>query len=427
MKHRGVFAPLEVDRLRYHFYSLYSSNPYLIILDSNNYLNDEFSSFEILLATGAECIPFSDGSCWNQLKSLFNKKNWLLGYIGYDVKNETINIQSGNEEHTSFPEIFFFNPIILIRQSRNELIIESDAEFPEVIYSQLNLASDYSRKYSVSLTNISNRTPKEKYLNSVNQIKQDIVDGNYYELNYCQEFYAEDFIADPFTLYQKMNKVSMMPFGSFLKVVDCYVVCCSPERFLKKAGNTLISQPIKGTAARDLVNSSQDEENKLKLQINEKERAENVMIVDLVRNDLTRSSETGSVSVRELCQVYSYSNVHQMISTITSELRQDVHPIDALRLTFPMGSMTGAPKIEVMKRIEQLEDTKRNVYSGCLGYINPDGDFDFNVIIRTLLYNAQTRYASYHTGSAITYDSIPEMEYEECLLKAQTFFSLLSR
>ncbi|MFY7988966.1 MAG: chorismate-binding protein, partial [Flavobacterium sp.] len=194
--------------------------------------------------------------------------------------------------------------------------------------------------------------------------------------------------------------------------------------YLRKEGLKVISQPIKGTARRSL-DVKQDEQLKSDLAQNEKERSENIMIVDLVRNDLSHTATKGSVQVEELCQIYTFKQVHQMISTIVSEVENTTSPIEILRTTFPMGSMTGAPKISAMQIIEALEETKRGLYSGTVGYFTPTGDFDFNVVIRSILYNSQNKYLSFSVGSAVTAQAIPEMEYEECLLKAKAMFEVL--
>ena len=199
----------------------------------------------------------------------------------------------------------------------------------------------------------------------------------------------------------------------------------SPERYLKKVGNQLISQPIKGTARR-FADAVLDAQAKEQLSTDPKERSENIMIVDLVRNDLSRTAAKGSVQVEELCAIYSFEQVHQMISTITSEMLPEYKAVDALQTTFPMGSMTGAPKISAMQIIEQLEETKRGLYSGAVGYFTPEGDFDFNVVIRSILYNEQNQYVSFSVGSAITALSVPENEYEECLVKAKAMREVLT-
>jgi para-aminobenzoate synthetase component 1 len=237
-------------------------------------------------------------------------------------------------------------------------------------------------------------------------------------MNFCQEFYAEDAELDPYSYYIHLNKLSPAPFSVFYRTDGNYLISSSPERYLRKTGNRIISQPIKGTAPRH-PDPAKDKASKQKLESDPKERAENVMIVDLVRNDLSRTAAKGSVKVEELCGIYSFSQVHQMISTVTSTLDSRFDFVDLLSTTFPMGSMTGAPKIRAMELIEDYEETKRGLYSGAVGYITPDGDFDFNVVIRSVLYNSKTKYLSFITGGAITSGSTAEREYNECLLKAK--------
>ncbi|MDB5009508.1 MAG: pabB, partial [Mucilaginibacter sp.] len=241
-----------------------------------------------------------------------------------------------------------------------------------------------------------------------------------------QEFFANDASIDPVSAFVQLNQISPNPFASFFKWKDNYILCASPERFLAKRGNKLISQPIKGTAKRG-KNEAEDKAIKHELRNNTKELQENVMIVDLVRNDLTRSAKQGTVKTEDLFNIHSFKQLHQMISTVVCELRDDVSPVQAIKNTFPMGSMTGAPKISAMELMEQYEQSRRGVYSGAIGYFSPDNDFDFNVVIRSLLYNAAEKYISFHTGSAITYHADPEKEYEECLLKAKAIMEVLGQ
>lgn len=243
-------------------------------------------------------------------------------------------------------------------------------------------------------------------------------------MNYCIEYSTQSTSFNPSHCYEKLNELSPMPFSSFMRIGHKYLICASPERFLKKVGNKLISQPIKGTARRSF---DKYEDNQLKdaLLNSEKERAENLMIVDLVRNDLARSSISGSVKVEELFGISTFKKVHQMISTISSTQNNKVSVSDVIKHAFPMGSMTGAPKIRVMKEIENLEDSSRGLYSGTVGYFTPNHDFDLNVVIRSIIFDAKSKKISFHVGSAITYDSDPEYEYQECLLKAESLFEVL--
>ena len=273
--------------------------------------------------------------------------------------------------------------------------------------------------------NILQRIEKPAYLQTVQMLKEHIRRGDCYEINFCQEFYIPDIIIDPVEVFSKLTSLSPNPFSAYYKTGNRYLLCASPERYLRKTGRQIISQPIKGTLHRVLTNIEQDRVQKEKLLSSQKDRSENVMVVDLVRNDLSRVCVEGSVNVDELFGIYSFPQVHQMISTVSGELKQGVAFEDIIRATFPMGSMTGAPKRKVMQLIEQYEKSRRGLFSGAVGYIEPGGDFDFNVVIRSILYNADSRYLSFPTGSAITHYSDPEAEYAECMLKGEAMRKVL--
>jgi len=270
---------------------------------------------------------------------------------------------------------------------------------------------------TISPTKIKSRINKTDYLKTIDKIKNHLLLGDIYELNFCQEFYLENINLSPINLFEKFNKISKAPFSAFYRMDDKYLLCASPERFLKKQGLQIISQPIKGTIKRGAT-ISENKKLTQELYESQKDRSENVMIVDLVRNDLSRICVPGTVEVKELFGIYSFSQVNHLISTVTGTLTPSSDFVDALKNTFPMGSMTGAPKVRSMKLIEEYEQSKRGLYSGAIGYITPEGDFDFNVVIRSMLYNAANGNLSFQVGGAIVNDSIPEREYEECLLKA---------
>jgi para-aminobenzoate synthetase component 1 len=303
---------------------------------------------------------------------------------------------------------------------------EIESDFNEIVINQQPTTNNQQPTTNNRQPKIEQRISKENYIAKVNQMLEHIYRGDIYEANFCMEFYAENAIIEPVKIYQKLNTISKPPFAIFFKNNEQYLLCASPERYLRKEGNKVISQPIKGTAKRfsDLV---LDENSKTELETNPKERSENIMIVDLVRNDLSHTAIKGSVEVEELCGIYTFEQVHQMISTVVSTVETTTSPIEILRTTFPMGSMTGAPKISAMKIIEELEETKRGLYSGAVGYFSPENDFDFNVVIRSILYNAKENYISFSVGSAITSQSNSEQEYEECLLKAKAMFEVLSQ
>ena len=390
-------------------------------LDNNKY-NFSAPSFECLLAAGTLTIlESSAGKAFNSLQQ-FKQKNddWLFGHLSYDLKNEIENLSSANIDKVKFPDIFFFVPQVLLLLSDNELkigVIDFDADkiFDAISSSPKNITPG-----EMKVTDIKSRFTREEYFSCLDQLHKHIVRGDCYEVNFCQEFFADNAIIDPLYVYHELGQLSPNPFSAFYKVEGKYLLCASPERYLKKTGNKIYSQPIKGTAKRELNNSFEDENNKRNLLSSTKERSENVMVVDLVRNDLSKVCIEGSVKVEELFGVYSFPQVHQMISTVSGDLKNNGDDFTHIfRATFPMGSMTGAPKKRVMEIIELYEKTKRGIFSGALGYITPEGDFDFNVVIRSIIYNAAGKYLSIQAGSAITFNSNAEKEYEECLLKIE--------
>ncbi|MGZ3776351.1 MAG: anthranilate synthase component I family protein [Mucilaginibacter sp.] len=393
-------------------------------LDSNNF-TDKYSAFDFLIAAGVKAeINAQAGSALDELEK-FRTQNpdWVNGFLTYDLKNEIEDLDSCNIDGLRFPQLYFFAPKHLLIIKGTEVEIISDR--PEQIFTEIN-SQKIIQNDPPGAVQLKACFSKEEYIDSVVKIKEHITRGDIYVTNFCQEFYAENAVIDPLSVFSKLNHISPNPFSSLFKLKDKYILCASPERFLAKRRNQLISQPIKGTSKR-FSDQHEDESSKQKLRDHTKELQENVMIVDLVRNDLTKSAKQGTVNTEELFGIYSFSQVHQMISTIVCEKSEGISDVQAIRNTFPMGSMTGAPKISAMRLMEQYERTKRGVYSGALGYFSPDGDFDFNVVIRTLLYNETERYLSFQAGSAITYHADPEQEYEECLLKAQAILEVLGQ
>ncbi|HNF29742.1 MAG TPA: anthranilate synthase component I family protein, partial [Chitinophagaceae bacterium] len=267
---------------------------------------------------------------------------------------------------------------------------------------------------------------KEEYIKCIHQLKQHIQRGDCYEINFCQEFFAKDVAINTIEVYKKLTTLSATPFACYYKLNEQYLLCASPERFVCKNGNKIISQPIKGTIKRNLKDSLQDDVLKKQLQNSSKDKTENVMIVDLVRNDLSKICTKGSVIVEELFGVYSFPQVHQMISTVSGNVQKNINFSEVLQATFPMGSMTGAPKKRVLELTEQYEKSNRGIYSGTVGYITPENNFDFNVVIRSIMYNAVNKYLSYMVGGGITINSNAEDEYQECLLKATAIKEVLT-
>ena len=391
------------------------------------FLNSNDSAKKSLLAIGVfDELTYNKISFFEDLKSFINKHNdWVFGYFNYDLKNTVEpKLSSNNHDFIQMDENHFFVPKLVVEIENNKALIHYHndvdlSEFKEILKSSFKDSKNEPIQ-------IKQKETKEEYINKIKEIKEHIQLGDIYEMNYCHEFFAADVtLNNPALKYVQLNEKSNAPFSVFYKNKSQYILSASPERFLKKEGNTITSQPIKGTAKRG-ANTQEDLLIRQTLENDPKERAENIMIVDLVRNDLSKTALKFSVNVEELCKVYTFDTVHQMISTITSKIGVNTHPIDVIKNTYPMGSMTGAPKIEAMKIIEELEETKRGIYSGAIGYFTPQKDFDFNVVIRTILYNEKLNRLSFMVGGAITLKSDPEKEYEETLLKANILLKTLS-
>ena len=399
----------------------------VVFLDSNDY-PQKYSSYDCVIAVDAFTSLKTDyHNAFEDLKQYQQTTNdWLFGYLSYDLKNDIENLQSDNFNGLDFPDLFFFQPKKLFLLKGNTLEIQylllCDDEIEEDLKSISEIENVVAESQSV--IDIEERISKEKYLEKVSKLLTHIHQGDVYEANFCMEFYAENTIINPIEKFQKLNAISQSPFAVFFKNNKQFLLSASPERYIKKEGEQITSQPIKGTSKR-FEDAIEDEKSKNQLASDPKERAENIMITDMVRNDLSRTAQKGSVEVNELCGIYSFLQVHQMISTISSKLDSQYSVVDVIKSTFPMGSMTGAPKFSAMKIIEELEETKRGLYSGAICYFTPNNDFDFNVVIRSILYNQENKYVSFSVGSAITAQSIPEKEYEECLLKAKAMREVL--
>jgi len=390
----------------------------------NNFYDSGYSGYECLAGVGCAKKFQIEENLFSAL-SLFvdDAKDWIFGHLNYDIKNHIEDLSSNNVDNINFPDAFFFVPEIIFIIKHHELTIGSVNANADVVFAEINQQN--IAKEELHPVRVIPRISKEDYIHNVAQLQQLILRGECYEINYCQEFYGENIDISPADIYRRLTNISPNPFCSFYKINDKYLLCASPERYLKKEGRSIISQPIKGTSKRGET-KEKDQQLKQALYESKKDRKENIIVVDLVRNDLSRLCEEGTVHVEELCKVYGFPGVHQMISTVKGRLRADAKFGEIIKATFPMGSMTGAPKKRVMQLIEKYEQTKRGIYSGTVGYITPHKDFDFNVVIRSIMYNATSKYVSYQVGGAITFESDPESEYKECLVKAAAITQILS-
>ncbi|SFU37971.1 para-aminobenzoate synthetase component 1 [Pustulibacterium marinum] len=397
-------------------------------LDSNDYKSNH-NKYEAVLAVDAITVIKSDThEAFEKLKEYQGiTQDWLFGFLGYDLKNDTEPLSSKNLDALGFADLYFFQPKKVIFLENQQLtfqylgMVDDEIEFDyKAILEEAVLEVVPEAKPKIKA-----RISKEAYIEKIESMQAYIHRGDIYEANFCMEFFAESVSIDPAYVFRKLNEISSPPFATFLKLQTHYLMSASPERYLMRKGTDVLSQPIKGTVRRSL-DEKEDHLLAETLEADLKERAENIMIVDLVRNDLSHFANRGSVVVEELCKVYSFKQVHQLISTVKATIPENTNSIDLIKSTFPMGSMTGAPKISAMKIIEELEESKRGLYSGAVGYFDPNNDFDFNVVIRSILYNAESKYASFSVGSAITSKSEAIKEYEECMLKAKAMKQVLS-
>ncbi len=417
------------------------SFPFIAHLDSNQYSHDRYSRFDAVIAIGkantntlsiSSTTPKTSISPFEALKTFHQQsKHWLYGYLSYDLKNAIENLSSQNNDNLNFPDLFFFKASIRILFTKDgQILIESqDIQLtPQLIYQQIQATSIPSNLHEANQRfeqlSFKSRLSYESYIQQVQKIKTHILRGDIYEANFCQEFYVDQASIDPYATFWQLNQAAKAPFSAFLALQDHFALSISPERYLQKQGQKVISQPIKGTIKRG-NNLWEDQLLQARLLQSKKDRSENVMIVDLVRNDLSKVAQWGTVKVEELYGIYGFSAVFHLISTISAQLKDQYHFVDLLKATFPMGSMTGAPKISAMQLMEIYEASKRGLYSGAIGYISPEGDFDFNVVIRSLLYSKKKQYLSLQAGGAITAESDPQKEYEESLLKIHSLTNAL--
>lgn len=412
---------------------LFKRSEHACLLFSNDYPEDAYSAYKLLIGIGAHKAIESTMEAAKSMNDLYafhaETKDWLMGYLSYNLKNSFENLKSEHKDRIGFSDFYFFQPAVLLKLDYSnslELSVADNDYLPladELLHSILSINTINAKSQKQNIVS-KMRFSKDQYLQTLKSVQNHIQNGDVYELNLCQEFYADDAVIQPYETYLRLNENSKMPFSSYFKVGDKHLMCASPERYLHKKGQSITSQPIKGTLKRNPDQLSDEEASEL-LQSNEKERAENIMIVDLVRNDLSRIAKAKSVHVEDLCRVEAYPKLYQMISTVKAELHSSKRWVDAIQASFPMGSMTGAPKIRAMQLIEKYELSNRGLYSGSVGYVSPQADFDFNVVIRSIQYNSTSKYLSFTTGGAITIQSEAESEYQECLLKAQAIVEVL--
>lgn len=395
----------------------------IFCLLDNNYYQSAGNGFEWMLAAGSRKeISFTGDHDLQKLQSFRDDDpDWLFGHFSYNALGNAYTDDLPAD--IDFGRGFFFQPQILLRLKGGELeLLKADQPFSE-IWKQISETVPVKKKMNRNEFSVAS---KDEYIESIEQLHRHIRRGDCYEINFCRKFSAENAETDPVAVYQRLTALSPVPFAALYKLSDKYCICASPERFLRKQGSQLISQPIKGTSPRYLADPVKDEQSRASLLASEKERSENVMIVDLVRNDLSIVCEKASVKVKELFGIYTFPRVHHMISTIEGTVSKEKKITEILEACYPMGSMTGAPKKKVMELIERYEKYDRGLFSGSVGYISPEGDFDFNVVIRSIFADTAQKKISFFAGSGITFNSVAENEYEECEAKAEAMMRVLS-
>lgn len=378
-------------------------------------------AFECLLAVGAvDTCTASAGSAFPALKTWArDKHDWLFGHFAYDLTAETEGVDlTAVSPQPRFPDLFFFQPEIVVLVQKDHVRIGSFHADHHAIWKAIRGNEPRGPRRSDPPV-FTPRFTRDEYLSTVTALQRHILRGDAYEINFCQEFFSPSARPDPLSVWWALSRASPNPFSAYYRMGGRYLCCASPERFLRKKGNMLFSQPIKGTAARIPGDPAADRLQRDVLRQSQKERAENVMVVDLVRNDLSKICVPGSVHVPELYGIYGFPQVYQMISTVAGELAPGLDWTEMVKAVFPMGSMTGAPKNRVVRLIARYERSRRGLFSGAVGYVDPAGDFDFNVVIRSLLGDRENGGLSYYVGSGITFYSDPAAEYEECLIKGE--------
>lgn len=402
----------------------------VVWLDSNAYPNND-NKYEGVLAVDADRIFQTDSKeGLNELKEYRkSNKDWLFGYLSFDA-GRTINSTKENNrasDSLQFSKLSFFHPkkVFLLKEGSVEIHYSSDIE------SEIETDWKVIRELAVEEIplvfpdlKINARLSKQEYFDKFQKIQAYIEQGEISEINFCQEFYASATLENPLAVYQHLNEISKPPFAAYLRMNDKYVLCASPERYLSNTNGKLKTQPIKGTAKRK-ENVEEDELARKALEEDRKEILENTITTEMIVEELQAIAKKGSVQITELCKTYTFKQVHQLISTIVCDLKPELHPVDAISGTYPMGSMTGIPKENSLAIIEELENFNRSLYSGSIGYFTPKDDFDFNVVIRSILYNAKNKYVSFSAGGAITALANPESEYKECLVKVKAMEEVL--
>ena len=413
-----------MDKKKLGRFSFISSNPFKVLKYKNTLnnpldnLQEELKKYKVENKTH---LPFIGGA---------------VGYLSYDLGNYIEKLPRTAIDDTNVYDLYFglYNWVIVVDHLENktyiatpDLDIEEENKIIRKIEDQINEAERagidsicYEEK-DVEKTRLKSNFTKSEFEDAVRKVQDYIRQGDIYQANLTQRFSGKTTLSS-YELYRDLRRFSPAPFGAFLNFDKFHILSNSPERFIKCVDRKLETRPIKGTRPR-----GKDEADDLRLReelVNsEKDRAELLMIVDLERNDLSRVSKVGTVKVPELFVIEPYANVNHLVSTVVGTLKDEYNAVDVIKATFPGGSITGAPKIRSMEIIEELEPTKRNVYTGSIGYIGFDGNMDLNIAIRTIVKENEDVY--FQVGGGMTWGSNPSDEYQETLDKAASIMKAL--
>ena len=372
-----------------------------------------------------------------------------LGYFSYDLARcfEELPVSAANEEQLPEMAIGIYQAVVVVdhRQKQCSLLYLQDSDQAQEVVLEWrqwiedcldeSLAEPGSREETFWLdgqvadsggrllsAELEENLSREDYDRCFDRVRSYTIEGDCYQVNFAKQF-STRVNGDAWLSYQRLRNMSPAPYGAYFNFPFAQILSNSPESFIQCRQQEVVTSPIKGTAARDHNDAQRDSEIAENLQNSSKDRAENLMIVDLMRNDLSKCCELGSVKVPSLFALRSFANVHHLVSTITGRLRKGMHALDLLRSCFPGGSITGAPKIRAMEIIEELEPHRRGLYCGAIAYIGMDGGLETNIAIRTI--TVKDGLARFSAGGGLVIDSGVEEEYQELLDKASMMHAAL--
>jgi len=409
-------------------YDIFSAEPEHIVTreEPNSLISSGYDNNPNLFSEVKEAIKHYTPAIENDFHLPFI--GGAIGYFGYDLGRQLEQL-----DHNTTPDlsaattqvgVYSWAVIVDHRQQQTLLVCHPKASPALVKSVRATLAATGQQRNGSpfeTTSTFSSNMSRADYNNAFNDVQRYIQAGDCYQINLAQRFSAS-YSGDPWRAYLRLRKAAAAPFSAFIKTENSTLLSLSPERFIQNRKQRVSTAPIKGTIARG-QNRKEDEALAQQLLSSAKDRAENLMIVDLLRNDLGKSCLPGTIEVDELFELQSFETVHHLVSTISGQLRDDIHPLDLLSSCFPGGSITGAPKIRAMEIIEELEPHRRSAYCGAIGYISCDGQMDTNIAIRTLLCNQQKIHC--WAGGGIVADSNVDSEYQECMTKIEKLLAVL--